>query len=200
MTTSVVPAAPRAGHRFLFQPLTGTVVRDVLLVGGGALLTALCAQVAIPVPGTPVPITGQTFAVLLVGTSLGLRRGVASMLLYLLAGLAGLPAFSDAGHGVSALFGATGGYLVAFPLAAALMGWAAERGFDRTVLRALPVFLLGQVVIFGIGVPWLAVVAHLGPSQAIAAGFTPFIVGGLVKGALASALLPAAWKLTGRRP
>jgi biotin transport system substrate-specific component len=133
-----------------------------------------------------------------VSTALGLRRGVASMALYLLLGLVGTPVYSDASHGVHVLLGATGGYLVGFVLAAAAMGWAAERGWDRTPLKALPVFLLGQLVIFGIGVPWLAVVAHLAPSAAVAAGFTPFLLGGLVKGALASALLPLAWRISRR--
>jgi biotin transport system substrate-specific component len=193
---AAVSAPASTGPRFLVQPLTRTRVADALLVAGGAGLTALCAQISIPVPGSPVPITGQTFAVLLVSAALGLRRGVASMGLYLVLGLVGLPVYSDASHGVHVVFGATGGYLVGFVLAAAAMGWAAEHGWDRTPLKALPVFLIGQLVIFGIGVPWLAVVAHLDPSAAIAAGFTPFLLGGLVKGALAAALLPMAWRLS----
>jgi biotin transport system substrate-specific component len=195
---AAVSAPASTGPRYLFQPLAGTRPVDAVLVAGGAGLTALCAQIAIPVPGTPVPITGQTFAVLLVSAALGLRRGVASMALYLLTGLVGLPVYSDASHGVHVLLGATGGYLVGFVLAAAAMGWAAEHGWDRTPLKALPVFLIGQLVIFGIGVPWLAVVAHLGPSAAVTAGFTPFLLGGLVKGALASGLLPLAWRISGR--
>jgi len=196
MAAVSAPASP--GARFLFQPLTGTRTADVLLVAGGAGLTALCAQIAIPVPGSPVPITGQTFAVCLVSAALGLRRGVASISLYLVLGLIGLPVYSDASSGLHVVLGATGGYLVGFVLAAAVMGWAAERGWDRTPLKALPVFLLGQLVIFGLGVPWLAVVAHLDASSAVAAGFTPFLVGGLVKGALASALLPLAWRISRR--
>lgn len=193
---AAVSAPASSGARFLFQPLTRTRTADALLVAGGAGLTALCAQITIPVPGSPVPITGQTFAVLLVSAALGLRRGVASMALYLVIGLVGLPVYSDASSGVHVVFGATGGYLVGFVLAAAAMGWAAERGWDRSPLKALPVFLLGQVVIFGVGVPWLAVTAHLGPTAAIAAGFTPFLLGGLVKGVLASALLPLAWRIS----
>ena len=193
---AAISAPASTGTRFLLQPLTRTRIADALLVAGGAGLTALCAQVAIPVPGSPVPITGQTFAVVLVSAALGLRRGVASMALYLVLGLVGMPVYSDASHGVQVLFGATGGYLVGFVLAAAAMGWAAEHGWDRTPLKALPVFLIGQLVIFGIGVPWLAVVAHLGPSAAVSAGFTPFLVGGLLKGVLASALLPMAWRIS----
>jgi biotin transport system substrate-specific component len=192
---AAVSAPASSAPRFLFQPLTGTRTADVLLIAGGAGLTALCAQIAIPVPGSPVPITGQTFAVCL-SAALGLRRGVASISLYLVLGLIGLPVYSDASSGMHVVLGATGGYLIGFVLAAAVMGWAAERGWDRTPLKALPVFLLGQLVIFGLGVPWLAVVAHLGPSAALAAGFTPFLIGGLVKGALASALLPLAWRIS----
>ena len=123
MAAVSAPASP--GARFLFQPLTRTRTADVLLVAGGAGLTALCAQIAIPVPGSPVPITGQTFAVCLVSAALGLRRGVASMSLYLVLGLIGLPVYSDASSGMHVVLGATGGYLVGFVLAAAVMGWAA---------------------------------------------------------------------------
>lgn len=195
-----IAQAPALTHRrYLLQPLAGTWVRDVGLVAGAVLLMALTAQIALPVPGSPVPITGQTFGVLLVGASLGVRRGTASMLLYLLIGAVGAPIFAAASSGAHVLIGANGGYLVGFLLAAPAMGWAAGRGWDRTPLRALPVFALAQLIIFGLGVSWLAVVAHLDVAGAIAAGFTPFIIGGIIKAALAGALLPAAWKLTGHR-
>ncbi|MGH8828751.1 MAG: biotin transporter BioY [Jiangellaceae bacterium] len=194
---ALTPALDRP--RFLFQPWSGTRVRDAALVVGAAGFTALMAQIAFPVPGSPVPVTGQTLAVMLAGATLGVGRGVAAMLLYLIVGMVGVPVFSDGSGGVSVVFGATGGYLIGFVVAAAAMGWAASRGWDRSPLKAIPVFLIGQVIVFGIGVPWLAVVAHLDAGAAIAAGFTPFIVGGLVKGAIASALLPAAWKLVGPR-
>ncbi|HLR93311.1 MAG TPA: biotin transporter BioY [Jiangellaceae bacterium] len=189
-----VPAA-----RFLLQPLTGGRVRDIALVLGATGFLALMAQVAMPVPGSPVPVTGQTLAVLVVGATLGTVRGVSSMVLYLVIGMLGVPVFSDASGGVHVVFGATGGYLVGFVLAAAAMGWAAARGWDRTPLRAFPLFLLGQGIIFAVALPWLAVVAGLGLAETIAAGLLPFIVGGLVKSAIASALLPGAWRLAGRQ-
>jgi len=175
-----------------------TKVRSAVLVLGGALLTAACAQIQFPVKGSPVPVTGQTFAVLLAGAALGPRRGSASQLLCLLMGLVGMPVYSDASSGADVLFGATGGYIVGFVVAAYAVGWAAERGWDRTPLRALPVFLIGQVIIFAIGVPWLAVVADYSLAEALDKGFVPFIVGGIVKSALAGALLPAAWWLVRR--
>lgn len=194
--------SPAAGdtaiRRFILQPLAGTWARDSVLVVAAVALTALCAQISIPVPGSPVPITGQTFAVMLIGASLGVRRGLVSMLAYLVIGAAGAPIFSDGSSGGHVILGATGGYIVGFLLAAPLMGWAAARGWDRTPLKAFPVFLVGQIAIFGVGVPWLAISAHVSLSTAIALGFTPFILGGIVKGALAGALLPTAWKLVGR--
>lgn len=191
-------ALPVSARDYLLRPWSGTWVREVALVGGAVVLTALLAQVSVPVPGSPVPVTGQTLAVMLVGTTMGLRRGTASMALYLLVGAIGLPVFSDGTSGPQVVLGATGGYLVGFVLAAALMGWAAERGWDRTPARTLLLGLAGQALIFSIGVPWLAVAAGLDAAGAIAAGFTPFLLGGAIKGLLASALLPAAWRLVRR--
>lgn len=186
-------AAPRTDY--LLRPWTGTRLRDALLVSGAVVLTAVLAQVSIPVPGSPVPVTGQTLAVLLVGTTMGLRRGTIAMGAYLLIGAIGMPVFSDATAGVEIIFGATGGYLLGFILAAALMGWAAERGWARTPMRTLALGLAGQAAIFGIGVPWLALAAGYDPAQAIAAGVVPFLVGGLLKGLIAAAVLPSAWRL-----
>jgi biotin transport system substrate-specific component len=173
-------------------------LRDAALVVGGALLTAACAQISIPVPGDPVPITGQTFAVMLCGAGLGAVRGSAAMALYWLLGLIGLPFYADASGGVHAAFGATGGYLIGFMLAAFLVGRLAEARLDREPWKALPLFALGQLVIFGIGVPWLAANQDLSLGDAIALGFTPFILGGIVKAAAAAALLSTAWRLVGR--
>lgn len=195
-TAHPVPATPA---RFLLQPLTGGRVRDVMLVVAATGFLALMAQVAMPVPGSPVPVTGQTLAVLVVGATLGTARGVSSMLLYLVVGMMGVPIFSDASGGIHVVFGATGGYLVGFVLAAAAMGWAAGRGWDRTPLRAFPLFILGQAIIFAVGLPWLAVIAGLSLTETITAGLLPFVVGGLVKSVLASALLPGAWRLAGRQ-
>jgi biotin transport system substrate-specific component len=173
--------------------------RDVALVVGGALLTAACAQISIPVPGDPVPITGQTFAVMVCGAGLGAVRGSAAMALYWLLGLIGLPFYADGDGGVHAAFGATGGYLIGFMLSAYVVGRLAEARLDREPLKALPLFALGQLVIFGIGVPWLAVNQELSMGDAIALGFTPFILGGIIKAVAAAALLSSAWRLVGRR-
>jgi biotin transport system substrate-specific component len=192
VTTAALPA-----RSVLADLVPGARVRDAGLVAGAALFTALLAQVAVPVPGSPVPITGQTLAVVLTAAALGPARGVAGQALYLLLGAIGLPFYSDASGGVEVLAGATGGYLVGFLPAALLIGLAAQHRQDRKVWRALPLFVAGQAVVFAIGVPWLAVVADLSAAQALEAGFYPFILGGLVKAAIAGVLLPAAWRLVG---
>jgi biotin transport system substrate-specific component len=193
---SMTVAVPRP--TVLADALPRTVVRDAGLVLGAALLTAACAQVDIPLPGSPVPISGQTFAVLLTGAALGAHRGALGQLLYVALGLA-LPFYAGGDSGGGVLFGATGGYLFGFIIAGYAVGRLAELRQDRTFLRAFPAFSAGQLIIFGLGVPWLAISANLTPGEAIAAGFTPFIVGGLVKSALAGILLPGAWKLVGQR-
>ena len=190
-------AAAPMRYPVLADVLPRSQAKDATLVLGAALLTALLAQVAVPVAGSPVPITGQTLAVVLTAAALGPARGVAGQGTYLLLGMVGLPFFSDASGGVDVVLGATGGYLVAFLPAALLIGAAVRRGADRHVLPAVLLFVAGQLVIFGIGVPWLAVVADMSARQAVAAGFTPFVVGGLVKAVLAGLLLPAAWRLVG---
>ena len=192
-TAASLPARGPARTLVLADVIPGARVRDAVLVTGAALLTALLAQVAIPVTGSPVPITGQTLAVVLTAAALGPARGFAGQALYLLLGAVGLPFYSDAGSGFDVVFGATGGYIIGFLPAAYLIGLAARQGQDRRITRALPLFALGQLVIFAIGVPWLAVAADLSPAAAVDAGFTPFIVGGLVKAAIAGVALPGAW-------
>ena len=186
---------PAVQPRVLADLFSHTRVRDAALVLGAALLTAACAQIAIPFPGSPVPVTGQTFAVLLTGAALGANRGAAGQLLYVAMGLVGLPFYADGTHGVDVVFGATGGYLVAFPIAAWVTGKLAEARFDRTPLKALPAFTIGSLIVFAVGVPWLAVSADITLAKAIALGFVPFIPGGILKAALAAGLLPTAWKL-----
>jgi biotin transport system substrate-specific component len=168
-------------------------VRDLLLVVTGSLLVAGMAQLRIPLPFTPVPITGQTFAVLLVGASFGPRRGTASLALYLLLGMLGLPFFAGGASGPSALLGPTGGYLVGFVIAASLVGWLAARGLDRRIPSALLALLAGEVVIYLFGVAWLSI--YLGMQQALVAGFLPFIIGDSIKLVAAGLVLPAAWAL-----
>lgn len=174
-----------------------STVNTIALVVGFALLTALAAQIRIPVPGSPVPITGQTFAVLLAGAALGSRLGPASMGLYWVMGAVGLPFYTEASGGWTAATGATGGYLIGFIVAAWVVGYLAERGQDRTVSSAIPAFLAGNAIIYLFGVPWLmASVESIDTlTGALAAGFTPFVVGDLVKVVIAGLLLPAAWKL-----
>jgi biotin transport system substrate-specific component len=172
---------------------------DVLWTVAAAGLIAVCAQVAIPLPFTPVPVTGQTFAVVLSGAALGAVRGGAGALLYVLAGVAGAPVYADADHGLSVVTGATGGYLLAFPLAAALVGLLAERRWDRTFSSALGALLTGNVVVYAVGLPWLALSLHTNLDRTLAYGLYPFIVGDLLKVYLAATLLPAAWRLIPRR-
>ena len=192
-TAASLPARGPARTIVLADVLPGARVRDAILVTGAALLTALLAQVSIPVAGSPVPITGQTLAVVLTAAALGPARGLAGQGLYLVLGAIGLPFYAGASGGLDVVWGATGGYLIGFLPAAYLVGLAARQGQDRRISRALPLFALGQLVIFAIGVPWLAVVANLSAAEAISAGFTPFIVGGVVKAAIAGVALPGAW-------
>ena len=188
MNTTLAPtllarALPRVDRR----------VRDLLLIVVGSLFVAALAQVRIPLPFTPVPLTGQTFAVLLVGAALGAKRGAASLGLYLLMGITGLPVFAGGASGLAYLTGPTGGYLVGFVVAAALVGLLATRGLDRRIPSALLAFLAGEVVIYLFGVAWLSV--YLGVQRAIAAGLLLFLVGDAIKLAAAALALPAAWKL-----
>jgi len=168
-----------------------TLLMDVVLVVAGAALVTVLAQVAIPL--WPVPITGQTLAVLLVGSTLGAVRGAISMVLYALLGLIGLPVFSDGSHGATVLFGATGGYIIGFIISAALVGWLAERQWDRKILKAIVTFVAGSVVVFAVGLPWLAVVLHTDLPTTLQYGLYPFILGGVIKAAIAAGLLPLAW-------
>jgi biotin transport system substrate-specific component len=170
---------------------------DVALVAGAAAFVGALAQISIKLSFTPVPITGQTLGVLLAGTALGWRRAAASMALYALAGVAGVPWFAAGGHGYA---GASFGYIVGFFFAATACGFLAERGADRSIIGSVPVMLAGEVVIYLFGVTWLAVDLHLGTSAALHDGFTPFVIGDAIKAAIAAGLLPAAWKLAGRRP
>ena len=170
--------------------------RDFWLVTGGALLVAALAQVRILLPFTPVPVTGQTLGVLLVGALLGSRRGATSLGLYLVLGLAGMPVFSGWSGGLPQLFGPTGGYLLGFVAAAWLTGWLSERGAERSPKTAWAAFLAAEAVIYAVGLPWLAVFVG-GWSRALTLGLLPFIAGDLLKAIIAGLLLPAGWRLLG---
>jgi len=187
---------PRRTPLVLADLVPGAAARNVLLVVAGASLVGLLAQISIRLSFTPVPITGQTLGVLLVGTALGWRRGLAAMLLYAGAGLIGVPWF--AGH-ASGYVGPSFGYIVGFILCALVCGALAERGADRSVLGSVPAMAIGEIVMYGVGVTWLALDLHVGAGKAISLGLTPFLAGDAIKAALAALLLPTAWKLAGRR-
>ncbi len=170
-----------------------TLVQNVLLVLTGSLLVALCSQISLPLPFSPVPVTGQTFAVLLLGATLGARRSAAALILYLAQGLAGLPVFAPGGlPGPARLLGPTGGYLLAFPLAAFILGALIEY-LSRRWFNWLGAMLLADAVILAAGVAWLKFLTGVSWTQAAAAGLFPFVPGELLKVALVAACLPASW-------
>jgi len=173
-----------------------SLARTTSLVVGGAALTGLCAQVAFPVPGTPVPVTLQTFSVLLVGAALGWRLAAASMGLYLVAGVAGVPWFSGQTSGWTT---ATSGYLVGFFVAAAVVGVLSSRGGDRRPLRTAVTMILGTLTVYLFGAGVLAVSLHVGLVEAVRLGVAPFLLGDAVKVLAAAGLLPLAWRCVGRR-
>jgi biotin transport system substrate-specific component len=188
--------APTLSIRHL--PSVHPLVRDILLVVLGSLFVAAFAQIEIPLPTTPpIPITGQTFAVLLVGAALGSKRGAASLGLYALEGLAGLPFFAGGAFGLAQFTGGTGGYIVGFIAAAYVIGLLAERGMDRSFRTSLVPFLVGSIIIYLFGVAWLMIGIKLSLESAIVNGVLPFLVGDAIKLLLAGVALPAAWKLTG---
>jgi biotin transport system substrate-specific component len=194
VSTLAEAMAPRArsGNRALYS---------VASVVAGSLLVAALAQVSITLPFTPVPVTGQTLGVLLVGASLGAVLGGASLLLYLAEGAVGLPFFAQGASGVDVLrvSSATGGYLWGFVVAAALVGWLSRRGWDRSIRSSLGAMLLGEIVIFGLGLPWLMAALDVPAEKALEFGLYPFVIGDTVKLLLAAGLLPTAWRLV-RRP
>jgi biotin transport system substrate-specific component len=174
--------------------------RHVALILAGALLIYLTALISIPVPGSPVPVTGQTFGVLLVGGALGFKRGLAAVALYVLLGLVGLPFFAEGKGGLQVILGASGGYLIGFVIAGSLIGRLAELGWDRNLLGAVGAMLIGNVLIYVIGLPWLAVVTGWDASKTLKLGLEPFIVGDVLKLVLAAIVFPAAWWVVGHRP
>ena len=173
------------------------VVRNVLLALAGTLLLYIAAK--IKVPFWPIPMTMQTFAVLVIGMAYGWRLGAATMLLYLAEGAVGLPVFTDTpekGIGLAYMAGPSGGYLVGFVLAAATAGYLGERGWDRKLLTTAGAMLIGNAVIYVPGLLWLA--SLIGAAKAIEFGLTPFLLGDALKLALAPCVLPLAWKWLGR--
>jgi biotin transport system substrate-specific component len=175
----------------------GAQVRDVALVVGAAALTGLAAQVSIPLPFTPVPISLQTFTVVLSGAALGPIRGGLGMGLYLVAGIAGIPWFSEQRSGFDF---PSFGYIIGFVLAAVIVGWLARRGLDRSVSGTVAIMVLGNLVIYAIGVSWLANSLGVDVPRALELGAWPFLIGDALKIALAAGLLPAAWWIASSRP
>ena len=174
-------------------------VVSVILVLAAAAITALAAQVRIPLPFTPVPITGQTFAVLLTGAALGWKLGAAGQLLYVAVGALGAPVFTDASGGLEVISGATGGYLIGFIFAAALVGRLAEGRQDRTFSTMFTAFIVGSAVIYVFGVIGLMAATGWPLLEAVEKGVVPFLLGDIIKAAAAGLLLPGAWRLLGDR-
>lgn len=200
-TISLAYGRPTLADRIFSRSL----VTDIILIAAGTALTSILAQIAIPL--WPVPITGQTFAVLFVGATLGVVRATLSMVLYLAIGLLGLPVFAPQANGthitgLAALIGPTGGYLIGFILASAFVGWLAQREWDRKWLRTLLAFVGGTVLIYAVGLPWLYVaLSNLHVPNALQAtltgGLYPFLIGDALKAIFAAILLPLVWRLTG---
>ena len=189
-----------ARETLIDRVLPRSIATDIALVFGGAVLTAVAAQIAIPM--WPVPITGQTFAVLLVGAVLGASRGALSMITYFSLGAAGLPVFTGAVAGIT--FGTTFGYLVGFIAAAAVVGWLSQLNWHKKVTGVLASFVIGNAVIYLFGLPWLAFALNnlnvaSDFSSVVMAGLLPFLIGDAIKMALAAAALPLAWKYLGTK-
>ena len=187
----------------------GRAVRAIVLAVAGSLLLTLAAKIQIPF--WPVPLTMQTFAVLVIGMAFGWRLGFATVLLYLVEGAVGLPVFSGTparGIGIAYMLGPTGGYLVGFALAAAAVGWLAEHGWDRSFGRTIAAMLIGNGIIYVLGVPWLAQIVDAGRDIGFGAalpvafnlGMLPFLIGDGLKILAAAAVLPTVWRtVVGRR-
>jgi biotin transport system substrate-specific component len=172
-----------------------TALTHATFIVGGTLFIAALAQIAIPVPGSPVPVTGQTLAVYLIGTTYGARLGFATFSTYLLAGIAGAPVFAPAAtQGLARLTGATGGYLIGMLIAVLILGALADRKADQKFKTSFPALIFGSVIVFAFGLIWLNVSLNLTWAQTISAGLTPFIFGEVIKIAITATSLPLIWR------
>lgn len=176
-----------------------TALSNAVFLASGVLGLAALAQIAIPIPGSPVPVTGQTLGVLILGTTYGSTLGVATFATYILVGLAGAPVFANSGSGLDRLFGATGGYLVGMLVATFVLGQLARFRFDQKFSTALPSMLIGTVTTFSFGLIWLHQYTGQSWNWTINAGLTPFIVGEALKIAIAGTSLPAIWRVVNRK-
>ena len=191
-------SSPATSLRSSLMPRT-TALANAVLVVSGVFALAILAQIAIPVPGSPVPVTGQTLGVLLIGTAYGSTLGVTTFALYLLAGIAGAPIFANNGFGIDRVIGATGGYLIGMLVATYVVGQLARLRLDQKFLTALPSMLIGTVITFTFGLVWLQQYTGKDWAWTINAGLTPFIVGEVLKIAIAGTSLPIIWRLVNRK-
>jgi biotin transport system substrate-specific component len=191
MSTIAIPQ-PR---RVLADLVPASLLAEIALVVGAAALVGALAQISIHLSFTPVPITGQTLGVMLAGTALGWRRAGLAMVLYVAAGIIGVPWF--AGH-ASGYVGSSFGYLIGFVVAGTALGWVAGRGGDRTIVKAFVAMAVGDAIVFLIGVTWLGFSLHVNAGTAIALGFTPFLWGELIKAGISGVALPSSWRLVDR--
>ena len=176
-----------------------SVLTNATLVAGGTLFLAALAQISIPVPGSPVPVTGQTLGVLLIGTTYGTGLGLATFAMYLLAGIAGAPVFAGASYGIEKITGSTGGYLIGMMVATFLLGILANRQMDQRFLTALPTMLIGTLTIFTFGLVWLHHFTGNDWNWTISAGLTPFIFGEILKILVAGTSLPVVWRFVNKK-
>ena len=176
-----------------------TALSNAVLVVSGVLGLAALAQIAIPVPGSPVPVTGQTLGVLILGTAYGSTLGVTTFAIYILAGVAGAPVFANSGNGLDRIVGATGGYLIGMLVATFVLGQLARFRLDQNFLTALPSMLIGTITTFAFGLVWLHQYTGQSWDWTIKAGLTPFIVGEVLKIAIAGTSLPVVWRFLNRK-
>lgn len=200
MSISNYPRKQVLTDAFFPAALAGSItfLKDISLILTFSLIIALSAQIAIPLPFTIVPLTLQTFSVLLAGAALGSRKGSIALLLYLSYGALGAPVFAAGGGGIIKLTGFTAGYLWAFPVAAFVTGWLCEKGFDRSFKTSIISMIPGSLIIYLFGVLWLAFLTQQNITTAINQGMTPFIMGDIIKILLAGTLLPLTWKFIGK--
>ena len=176
-----------------------TTATKVALVIGGIAFLGLMAQIAVPVPGSPVPVTGQTLGALLLGSAYGASLGFTTFASYLIIGFLGAPVFASGAHGLTRVTGATGGYLVGMLLASLITGYLAGRKWDQKVATVVPTMILGDLVIFSAGLFWLHHSIHATWATTFKLGFTPFILGEVIKVAIASTAMPTLWRFVPKR-